>query len=111
MKVIRSEDNLVIFDNGLEVHGDGEKDCCAYNYLDFEQFPEGTELNDMSIGEFVDAISIKEDGFSVKDKMGIPKWVQARSSQNGYYSAMTTLKIKQGDVLVTCSEFMGVISD
>ena len=34
MKVIKSEENLVEFDNGLQIIGDGERDCCAVNYLD-----------------------------------------------------------------------------
>ncbi len=52
MKVIKSEENLLEFDNGLAVIGDGDDDCCAYNYLDFEQFPVGTELPTMTAGEF-----------------------------------------------------------
>jgi hypothetical protein len=35
MKVIKSEDSLLEFDNGLVVSGDGDVDCCAYNYSDF----------------------------------------------------------------------------
>lgn len=95
MKVIISEENLLIFDNGLKVIGDGDQDCCAYNYLDFEQLPAGTELPDMDMEEFQKSISLKKDGFSVKDSEGTPKWVQARSQQNGYYSNMTTLVLEQ----------------
>ena len=91
MKVIKSEENLLEFDNGLVVIGEGDNDCCAVNYLDFEQLPVGTELPMLTIGEFVDYIALKEDGFAVKDIDAVPKWVQARSNQNGYYSCMTTL--------------------
>lgn len=97
MKVIKSEDNLLEFDNGLKIIGDGEEDCCARNYLDFEQLPIGTILKDMDLEDFHKTINIKDDGFSVKDIDGIPKWVQARSEQNGYYSNMTTLVLEQGD--------------
>lgn len=109
MKVIKSLDNLVEFDNGLRVIGNGDEDCCANNYLDFEQLPVGTELPTMSIDEFVEAISVKEDGFAVKDINGIPKWVQARSDQNGYYSNITTLIIEQGNKRIKLRELSGAI--
>lgn len=97
MKVIKSEDSFLEFDNGLIVEGDGDVDCCAYNFLDFEQLPVGTELPTMTAGQFADYITLKEDGFIVKDSEGLPKWVQARSQQNGYYSNMTTLIVKYED--------------
>ena len=107
MKVIKSEDNLLEFDNGLSVIGDGDEDCCAYNYLDFEQLPVGTELEDMDLHEFEKAMSLKEDGFSIRDKQGIPKWVQARSVQNGYYSNVTTVVLQQGDAERELAQLLG----
>lgn len=97
MLVTKSEDNLLEFDNGLQVIGLGDNDCCAINYLDFEQLPVGTKLRTMDLEEFSQAITVKDDGFSVKDAEGTPKWVQARSSQNGYYSNITSLFLRQGD--------------
>lgn len=111
MKVIKSEDNLLEFDNGLTIRGDGDVDCCAYNYLDFEQLPVGTELPTMTAGEFVDKVILKEDGFTIKDNDGTPKWVQARSSQNGYYSNMTTLLVKHEDKTINLGQLSGVESD
>lgn len=107
MKVTKSEDNIVEFDNGLKIIGDGDVDCCAYNYLDFEQLPIGTEIPDLTPGQFVDSVTLKEDGFAIKDSSGTPKWVQARSSQNGYYSTRTTLKVGNGDVEITVGELNG----
>lgn len=111
MKIIKSQENLVEFDNGLKIIGEGVEDCCADNYLDFEQLPVGLELPTMNIDEFVNAISVKEDGFAVKDIDGIPKWVQARSDQNGYYSNITTLIVEQDDKKVTIKELSGEISE
>lgn len=111
MKVIKSEENLLEFDNGLMVIGNGEEDCCAYNYLDFEQLPVDTELPTMDLEDFHKAITTKEDGFSVKDIDGMPKWVQARSSQNGYYSHMTTLILEQGENKIIAKEFYGEESE
>lgn len=111
MKVVKMQESLLVFDTGLEVIGDGDIDCCANNYLDFEQLPVGTELPTMSVGEFVDTISIKKDGFAVKDINGIPKWVQARSDQNGYYSNITVLVIKDGVKEVRVGKFNGLEKD
>lgn len=94
MKVVRSEENELEFDNGLKVIGYGDNDCCAYNYIDFEQFSVGREFPTMTAGQIVDAVSLKEDGFSLKDIDEIPAWAQARSQQNGYYSNMTDLYVE-----------------
>lgn len=107
MKVTKSEDNLLEFDTGISIIGDGDVDCCAINYLDFTQLPVGTELPDMSVGELVDAINLKDDGFYLKDRDAVPKWVQARSDQNGYYSNMTTLHIKGGGLDVQVGDLYG----
>lgn len=111
MKVIKSEENLVEFDNGLQIIGDGERDCCAVNYLDFEQFAVGTEFPTMTVGGLVDSINLKEDGFALTDSQGLPKWVQARSSQNGYYSTSTTVIVKQGKTSVTLGVLEGELCD
>lgn len=111
MKVLKSEENFLEFDNGLQVIGVGDEDCCAYNYLDFEQLPVGTELPTMGLEDFYKAISLKEDGFSIRNKNGIPKWVQARSDQNGYYSDMTTLYLKQGIWRIDVKNFTGVVKE
>lgn len=111
MKIVKSEDNLVEFDNGLAIIGDGEEDCCAYNYLDFEQLPVGTELPTMDIEDFQKSLVVKDDGFAVKDVDGTPKWIQARSDQNGYYSDMTTLIIKQGSKSIKLKELSGELEE
>ena len=109
MKVIKSEEDLLEFDNGISIVGEGDIDCCANNYLDFEQFPVGTELPDMSLGALIDSIKLKEDGFILKDSIGTPKYVQARSEQNGYYSDRTTVIVKDGTKSVTLGELSGLL--
>lgn len=96
MKVILSEEGTLEFDNGLIVVSDHDQSCCEINYLDFEQFLVGDEFPTMIAKEFAKAINIKEDGFSIKDIHGIPKWVQARSEQNGFYSSGVNLIIMDG---------------
>lgn len=104
MKVIKNIDlnsdnshdrfSQIEFDNGLIIKSCHNQDCCEDNYLDFEQLPVGTELPTMTAKQFAKAIKIKEDGFIIKDINGIPKWVQARSDQNGFYSNGVDLIIK-----------------
>jgi len=105
MKLLKSEEDLLEFDNGLVVKGVGDEDCCASNYLDFEQFEVGQEFPDMTAKQFAKKITLKEDGFALTSKDGMPKWCQARSVQNGYYSDVTTVyleykgeEIKLGDL-------------
>lgn len=96
MKVIVSKEGTLKFDNGLILESNHMQECCEYNYLDFEQLPVGTELPTMTAKEFAKAINIGDDGFSIKDIHGIPKWVQARSEQNGFYSSGVNLIIMDG---------------
>lgn len=97
MKVIRSDDDEVVFDNGLVLNGEGDVDCCASNWIDFEQFTVGREFPNMTDKGFMQKVRLKDDGFALKDSQGVPAWAQARTSQNGYYSPMSTLSIKYGD--------------
>lgn len=102
MKVIVCEpDDHVEFDNGLVLLSDHDQDCCESNYLDFEQLYVGREFDDMTAGEFVDAITMKEDGFSLKDSQKTPAWVQARSIQNGFYSSGVKLVVSDGNKTLT----------
>lgn len=107
MKVIESSESYVKFDNGLEIIGDGDVDCCANNYLDFEQFEVGAEFKTLTAKGFKRAARIKEDGFILKDIQQTPKWCQARSEQNGYYSSMTTLIVKYKDEEIEIARLYG----
>ena len=92
MKIVNGKHD-VDFDNGVWIDGIGDEDCCASNYLDTEQFVIGDEYPDMTLSQLKKAIKVKDDGFILKDSQKTPKWCQARSEQNGYYSDMTTLYI------------------
>lgn len=99
IKVIQSEDDALKFDNGFYIRGYHCQDCCETNYLDFEQFKVGDEFpSAKTLGDLIKQIRIKEDGFSMVDVQGIPKWVQARSQQNGYYSRRVGLTVGDGKV-------------
>lgn len=86
MKVAKSFDGYLEFDNGVAIESYHDADCCEENYLDFEQFVVGAEFPTMSVEELCKSLTLKPDGLILKDSEGIPKWAQARSEQNGYYS-------------------------
>lgn len=86
MKVIKSNEGYLEFDNGVAINSFHKNSCCEDNYLDFEQFPIGTELPTMSVEELCKNLVLRPDGLILKDSEGVPKWSQARSVQNGYYS-------------------------
>jgi hypothetical protein len=109
MKVILSEDNKLEFDNGLSLSGYDKGSCCAVNYLDFEQFTVGTEFPDMTDKQFIENYVVKEDGFALTDSQGLPKWCQARSNQNGYYSDVTFLEVTYNGVSTPIAELSGEI--
>ena len=112
MKVTVSKENDLKFDNGVELFGWHENFCCEHNYLDFEQLPVGTELPDMTARELHNAIKVKQDGLILKDKDGVPKWVQARSNQNGYYSSTLAFAIKDKDYSYQSGEVLqGIVKD
>ena len=99
MKIVKSEEDLLEFDNGIKIEGEGDVDCCANNYLDFENFPVGTEFPDMTLGQLIDTIKLKDDGFILKDSQKVPHWAQARSYQNEFYMRDHTLVDEKGNKL------------
>ena len=112
MKVIKSEDDYVEFDNGLVIEGDGDIDCCAINWIDFEQFTVGREFPNMTDKGFIRYAKIKDDGFALKDSQKVPAWAQARSEQNGYYSDMSTLYVQyKGGERIEVSRLSGAGED
>lgn len=97
--VVQSEDDMLKFDNGFYIGGYHSQDCCEYNFLDFEQFKVGDKFPSAeTLGDLIKQIRIKEDGFFMADAQGIPKWAQARSHQNGYYSTGVGLKVGDGEI-------------
>lgn len=94
MKVVESCDGYLEFDNGVAIQSFHNADCCEHNYLDFEQFVVGVEFPTMSVEELCRSLAIRPDGLILKDSQGIPKWAQARSDQNGYYSYCVGVSVK-----------------
>lgn len=108
MKVIKSCEGYLEFDNGVAIGSFHGNDCCEENYLDFEQFVVGAEFPTMSAEELCKSLVLRPDGLILKDSEGVPKWAQARSKQNGYYSHSVGVRIDDsvnGYILVSEDEF------
>ena len=97
MKVVKSFDGYLEFDNGVAIESYHDADCCEGNYLDFEQFVVGAEFPTMSVEELCRSLTLRPDGLILKDSEGIPKWAQARSEQNGYYSYSVGVSVKDNN--------------
>lgn len=95
MKIVKIDEisNEVKFDNGICMYSDYKQDCCEKNYIDFSQLKVGDEFEGNDIEDLIKVITIKKDGVIIRDINGIPKWLQARSEQNGYYSNVVQLII------------------
>lgn len=105
MKVIKSYEGYLEFDNGVAIESLHSNDCCEENYLDFEQFPVGAEFPTMSAEELCRNLVLRPDGLILKDSEGVPKWAQARSEQNGYYSDRIGVRvIGLGDIYALVSK-------
>lgn len=95
MKIVKIDEieNKVKFDNGICMYSYHVQECCENNYIDFSQLKVGDEFEGEHINDLLNAITIKIDGVIIRDINGIPKWLQARSEQNGYYSNVVQLII------------------
>lgn len=87
MKVI-SIDEKIVFDDGSTVEDFHEQDCCEHVYADFSQLADTNimerEFDDIQI-EGVESSGFRINGY----------FVPCYDEQNGYYSGMLSLIIKQ----------------
>ena len=114
MKIVKVEEQRIIFDNGSVLESYHEQDCCEDHYVDFtsindqgfenENFPE--QLRDIIATE-ADPLEVNEWGefnidsfFDIKDKQGNKYTLTIYNSNNGYYSTDVNLILthKNGDV-------------
>jgi|SRR5688572_18835678 len=87
LKVVKLDDEMLEFDNGVKLYSNHDQDCCENHYLSFKDLTladfEGLEF-DLTNDNFFNRIDdygielIPTNGFSVK--------VPGYGSNNGYYS-------------------------
>ena len=90
MKVVKIDDERIVFDNGNYITFSHIPDCCENNYADFMQLSdtgiENETFNTRLIFEKVDG-----SGFRFGN-LGKMYFVPCYSEQNGYYSSDVNIK-------------------
>lgn len=89
MKIVKTDENFLEFDNGSRIAGTHEADCCEYNYADFDTLDDiarNTEFTEPLDFEFVE-----DEGFRFGNKPLKMFFVPCYSEQNGYYSNEITI--------------------
>ena len=84
-KIIEAGENILRFDNGVEIYCDHDQQCCENNYADFTQLDDIARSRDFDTNNL--EIEILEDqGFRFGNKPFNMHFVPCYSVQNGYYS-------------------------
>jgi len=91
-KVIKVENDVIVFDNGCKLYSDHEQDCCESHYLDMEHLRladfEGLEF-DLDNDNFFKRID--DYGIELVPVKGWPVKIPGYGDNNGYYSTELTL--------------------
>lgn len=96
MKISKVTNDAIIFDNGNKISFDHSKDCCEYNYADFEQIED--MAFDYEFNENLQFESVEKAGFRFGDN-GMMFFIPCYSEQNGYYSSDIQIYYKGTEVL------------
>jgi hypothetical protein len=85
-KIVKAEENLILFSDGTEITGYHESDCCEWNYADCGQ------LDDIALNTEFDTSNlvfeeVEGSGFRFGNAPSKMFFVPCYSSQNGYYSS------------------------
>lgn len=84
MKIIKIDDEKIVFDNGSFITFSHDQDCCEYNYADFMQLRD-TDIENETFN--TNLIFEKVDGSGFRfGNLGKMYFVPCYSEQNGYYS-------------------------
>ena len=108
MKVIKRNDEVIEFDNGVTVTYYHEQDCCENVYADFMALND-TGFDEDDHAEPIKIEPVKDAGFRINGY-----FVPCYNSQNGYYSSNLVIHIKSKDKCVTTTYDlyeMGCIKD
>lgn len=103
MRIKSVNNSMILFDNGTAITYEHDKDCCEYNYADFEQLEEAS--HDFNFSEDLIFESVENYGFRF-GSIGTPMFfVPCYSEQNGYYSTDIDILFDGKQVLNLCCQF------
>lgn len=84
-KIIKTEENLIEFEDGTKITCEHEQDCCEHNYADCEQIDDLAKAYDFDTSR-IRVEAIDGSGFRFGDNPNRMFFVPCYSEQNGYYS-------------------------
>lgn len=86
MKILRVEEERIIFDNGDTITFSHEQDCCEWNYADFSILTPNVINYDFDFSYPLQFEKIDELGFKFGSN-GRWIFIPCYSEQNGYYTS------------------------
>jgi hypothetical protein len=86
-KILKIENDVIYFENGLTLSSDHQSDCCESHYLDFKELKEEDFKDlefDLSNDEFF--TRIPDYGIQLNATNNFPLRIPGYGYNNGYYS-------------------------
>lgn len=81
--IVEVNDEAIVFDDGSRITFDHDRDCCEWNYADFEQLDDLARAYNFQLPLKFEAVN--EGGFRFGDSRRM-FFVPCYSDQNGYYT-------------------------
>jgi hypothetical protein len=91
MKIIKFDEDQIVFDNGTIVSHYHDQDCCEYVFADFNQLQD-TDAIDHEFNEKIKIENVPSAGFRIEGY-----FIPCYNQQNGYYSSDLFLIIEYPD--------------
>lgn len=85
MKIVLVTEKAITFSNGKKITYDHSRDCCEYNYADFEQID---DLGRHAVSYENELVfeAVERGGFRFGNRGGAMTFIPCYSVQNGYYT-------------------------
>ena len=91
-KIIEAGENILRFDNGVEIYCDHTQECCENNYADFTQLDDIARSRDFDTDNLEIEI-LENQGFRFGNKPFNMHFIPCYSVQNGYYTTKLDITI------------------
>ena len=105
MKIKSIIDSAIIFDNGNKITFNHDRDCCEWNYADFEAIDDIAKryvfLDNLTF-EKVDGSGFRFGNNGMNNMVFVPCY----SDQNGYYSSDVDIYYNNKHVLNACCKIV-----
>lgn len=97
MRIVKADEQCILFDNGDKITFGHEQDCCEHNYADFTQLEQLAFTVNFSKKIVFEAVP--QHGFRFGNYPWKMFFVPCYSCQNGYYSNDVSIYFNNEEVL------------